>query len=645
MPLRPDRIADAPGFESGFGLRQALFTVLTLVAATLAPTPASSLVVPLTVDVPAVSAQGDLLLNGLPTSPGAGDLAAVGLVSLEGGEFTVGLTNAQAWGPIWVIPGSYRPTYQFFFASDDLPINPAEVLGGPLVVDGFGDEDIDIPSVEISFEFRQNGIAFPAAVGEVANFLLRNAASGEEFIVASASAGTTVVSIVPGPYDVIYAYVSGTQIAQNTHAVVLQGADLSFPQTVIVDVPVFSHTVFATLNALPFPASPLERGEIHLRNFDSGDAVSFGLTNAGSGPRRIIPGTYDATYSRVAGGTVAPLNANAVVAEGLVISPPPTPGQLSLTQIDVHSFAVTLDATLDGNPFVASPLETGNIVLTTDRGDEANLGPTHVSPSATYQVVGGRYDVYYRNQAGATAVPANPNAKITERVRISVDQTLSIDITSIVLDFEFRLNGLPFPMSILERGDFTLVGSSVGDVISIGSTHVAPPARRVVAGRYDLIYEWKAGSVSAPRNVGHHVLHAANLVTDQTVLADLPTSSIVPTFELNSVAFPIDPGQRGRIVLRDFDGGIVDLGRTDVAVPATVVAVDGYYAIDYQWEAGVDVPRNAREPVGTVVVPEPGGGTGLILGLLWLMVVDRLSPRASAPARRRLVGSRCAPVE
>ena len=604
-------------------LSRRLSLALLVFVTTLAPIAASSQVDMLTVDVPAVSAEVDFLLNGVPTSSGAGELAALGLESLEGDGFTVGLSNAQSWGPIWVIPGSYQPTYQFFFSSGDLPTNPEAVLGASLIVDGMGDVDIDIPSVEISFEFRQNGIAFPVAAGEVANFLLHDTASGEEFIVGSASAGTAVVSVVPGTYDVIYAYVSGTQIPENSHAIVLQNADLSFAQAVIIDVPAFSHTVFATLNALPFPASPLERGEIHLRNFDSGDAVSFGFTNAGSGPRRIIPGTYDATYSRVAGGTGAPLNANAVVALGLSISPPPMPGQLSLTQIDVQSFAVTLDATLDGNPFVASPLETADIVLTTDRGDEVDLGATHVTPSTTYRVVRGRYDVYYRNQAGSTAVPANPNARVAEAVRVNADQPLSIDVSSISLDFDFQLNGLPFPMSVLERGDFTLVGGSEGDVIPLGSTHLAPATRRVVAGNYDLIYDWKAGSVSAPRNVGHYALHSASLVTDQTLIADLQTSSILPSFELNSSPFPTDPGQRGRIVLRDSDGGTVDLGTTDITVLPTIVAVDDYYAIDYHWEAGVDVPRNTREPVGTVAVPEPGTGIGMIAGLLSVVIMNR----------------------
>jgi hypothetical protein len=317
------------------------------------------------------------------------------------------------------------------------------------------------------------------------------------------------------------------------------------------------------------------------------------------------------------------LNSNAVIATGLVISPPLLPGQLPLTQINVQSFAVTLAATLDGNPFVASPLETGHIVLTTARGDEVDLGPTHLTPSTTYQVIGGRYDVYYRNQAGQTAVPANPNAKIAERVRVNANQPLSVDVTSISVDFDFQLNGQPFPMSVLERGDFTLVGSSEGDVIPLGSTHLATPTRRVVAGSYDLIYDWKAGSISAPRNAGHYALQAANLVTDQTVMVDLQTSSVVPTFEFNSASFPIDPGQRGRIVLRDLHGGTVDLGTTDVLVPVSVVAIDDYYAIDYRWEAGVDVPRNTREPVGTLIVPEPSFSAGMIVGLSSLVILNR----------------------
>ncbi len=583
----------------------------------------------LLVDVPAVEVQGDFLLNGVLASNSAGELAAIGFEDGIGDQVTLGLSSAQSYGPLWIIPANYQPTYDFFFSSSSLPVNPESPFGVLTAVDGLSDVDLDIPSVSITFDFLLNGSPFPVVPGEAANFILRESGTEREFVIAPASAGVAVVSILPGTYDILYTHIAGSTVPQNEHALIVSNVDLGFAQQVVVDVTAFTHIVSATLNGAAFPASIYEDGEIHLRNFETGDAVSFGLTSAGSGSRMIIPGTYDATYSRDSGGTIGPANSKGIVAEGLPVVPP-SMGQLSLTSIDVQTVSVTLDATLDGGNFPASIYETGDVVLTTPEGDEVTLGSTHDANPPTLQVITDRYDVYYRSQAGGTVAPGNTNARIAQNVQIDASRNFTIDVETALLTFEFVLDGVPFPVSIYERGNFSLAGGNPGEVIPLGSTHNGPLIRRVIVGIYDLVYDHGAGTLIVPLNTGHHAARNQSFLVDQTVVTDLTTKPIIPTFMLNGAPFPNDPAQRGRIVLRDPDGGEVNLGTTDPAVPDSVIGIEGAYGIDYEWDAGVDVPRNQRRRIGYTSVPEPGAGGLLAVGMLAFLGSRRLRRRLHA---------------
>jgi hypothetical protein len=274
---------------------------------------------------------------------------------------------------------------------------------------------------------------------------------------------------------------------------------------------------------------------------------------------------------------------------------------------------VSRDVTIDGQPPVASAVERGDIVFVGPDGDEIDFGSTDLPPP-TWRLVAGRYDVFYRGVIGWTAVPGNPNARIASGVRIDADETIAIDVETVQLSFDLLVDGAPFPASQLERGRFTLVGAEPGDTIDLRSTNQTTPSPRVIAGAYDLVYDWEAGSVVVPRNLGFHALHDASFLVDQTVTIDLPTRHVVPTFQLDGAPFPSDPGQRGEIFLRDAHGGEVGLGTTDEAIPDPTRVLEAAYAVEYRWLAGVDVPRNPRATVGLTAVPEPDGSLALALG-------------------------------
>ena len=324
-----------------------------------------------------------------------------------------------------------------------------------------------------------------------------------------------------------------------------------------------------------------------------------------------------------------------MVAADVVVEPPALPGQLSFTTVDIPTFEVDRAITIDGAAPPASQIERGDIVLVGagSDGDEVDLGSTH-EPSPTLRVIPGPYDVYYRGAAGWTAVPGNRNARIASSIRIDEDETVAVDIPTVELAFDLTVDGAPFVPSQLERGRISLVGSEPEDVLDLGPTHQPLPTPRVVAGTYDLVYDWEAGSVLVPRNVGYHFVREATWLVDETVVADIDTKIVIPTFSLDGAPFPSDPSNAGEIVLRDGDGGEVPLGSTAEPLPDDVRVVEDAYAVDYLWSAGIEVPLNPRQRVGLTSVPEPASGVGVVSGIALSAAVAARRARGRAPRPR-----------
>lgn len=610
-----------PGHRRGRAARRGgSWAAAALAVACCAPSPATSQSVGLahflTVDIESVEASGDILIDGVPAPASAAESALVELAPAVGPPFAVGATNAQAWGPTRLIAGEFRPVYEFFFSSGALPINQGTPVG-PVTLIGATPVDIDIETVDVVFDFRLNGGGFPAT--DLADFLLRHRESGAEFPIGTSTQSPIAAKVVPGRYDVIYAHRSGTLVPRNSHAVVLEDVLLTVSKPLVIDVAAFPHILEALHNGAPFLPSPLETGEIELRNFETGDRVSFGPTHAPESQQMILPGTYDVTYSRILGGTASPANDEVVVAEGLVLAPPPIPNVISFSSIDVPTVQVDRDVTLDGAPFVQSTAERGRIILVGAQGEEIDLGPTNEA-SPTRRVVPGVYDVHIRRMNGVTFSPANTNARIAKGVVIDADMTIAVDVQSVVLDLALTVDGQPFPDSTAEYAEIRLVGETPGDVIEWGRTDDPLSPRRVVAGRYDLVYDYVRGDTIIPRNQGTLLVSGEHYAVDTTIAVDVGRQVVVPTFRLDGAPFPMAPADSARIVMRDALGGEVDLGTTDEAEPPSVFVIPGAYGVDYQWEAGLGVPRNPLRRVAYTSVPEPGFGVGVATASLGLAI-------------------------
>ena len=591
----------------------------------------------LTVDVPAVQAEGDFPVDVLPPGLGSGELGAFALAPLEGPRIWtfVGTTGSPGFGPLWLVPGAYQPVYGLIQGDGvTLPMGGPTPVGPPVDVDGLAPVDVTLPAMNFHLTLQIDGEDVPTSFGESAALSLRDVVTGVEFEIGDATDSPLALQVVPGVYDLIYRYVSGSELPRNARALIAQRLDLSGRSVATtVDVETVMHGVGATLNGAPFPTSPYEDGEIRLENPDTGDRVSWGMTTGLVGLQRILAGTYDVVYAHESGSSIAPANQRAVVAEGVEITPPAHPWQLSTTSVDVVAHVIDVAATLDGAPFPASAYEHGQIVLVGEGGDEVPLGYTS-DLSAPVPVVEGVYDVHYRRATGNLLVPLNADVRVMRGVRIDAPATLAFDVETVEVTLDFLLDGEPFPASAYERGTYRLFGETPGDEMEVGSTVDPQHVVRVVPGRYDLLYDYVTGSSIVPANVGQRVETDLEFLTDHARTIDIVTRAVVPTFLMNGGAFPTDPSERGEIVLRSFDGGVLSLGTTDAIDPDARIAIEAAYAVDYQWQSGTTVPQNALARVAYTHVPEPGFVAGLAFAGVGLAMLAARRRRPSArPAR------------
>jgi hypothetical protein len=581
---------------------------------------------PLPIDVPAVQIQGDFLVNGAPASPVTSESARLrldGMLGLGSG-FPIGRSYEQSYGPLWVVPTDYQAGYGFdssLFGT--LPrSSAASVPIGPFVyVDGSQPFDVDVPAVGITIDVTLNGAPFGALSGDDSELRLRHVETGNEFAIGSTLAQPLFVWVVPGTYDLVYRYIAGRHPI-NTHATIAAGLDLSTSQTVSLDLEAYPHQQIVRLNGALFPASPTEYGNIALESPDGRDRVDLGPTNGPLSEVFVLAGSYVLAYEHVNGGIQAPVNTHAIV-DPMVVVDEPAPGRnISTGSTDIQAAVVSIDATLNGDPFVVSPTNWAEWAVVDANGDETPFGSTLTQPFAS-NLVHGTYDVLYQWQLGATDVPGNTRARVATGLVVAGATTFAFDVPMVALSFEPLLDGAPWPQSPTEYGDLDLRGSEPEDRFDLGSTYDGPAIQRlVIAGAYDLIYDHRNGGTTVPVNEDEPIL-TFHTSEGPVIGVDVAATRIAPTLTLDGQAFPTGNGNQARIVLRSSAGGEAAIGTTDQSPIAPRRVIDGVYRIDYEWLGGDDIPRNSREPVGITVVPEPGFLPGLGAGITLLAAIAR----------------------
>ena len=102
------------------------------------------------------------------------------------------------------------------------------------------------------FQFRHNGVAFPAAEFERGDFVLRRGAT-DEVMVGSSREGDTAIAVIPGSYDVHWRHVVGANVPANSDVPVVRGLRMNGALRVI-DVPSIEVSGTFLVNGQPTPS-------------------------------------------------------------------------------------------------------------------------------------------------------------------------------------------------------------------------------------------------------------------------------------------------------------------------------------------------------------------------------------------------------
>jgi hypothetical protein len=344
--------------------------------------------------------------------------------------------------------------------------------------------NVDVPGTQVSGLFTVGGSTVPPA-GATVRLTLRNAA-GDSAPIAPGLANYTA-TVIPGTYDVTYdvnSAESGPSAQQSTKLAgvgpIVVG---STPLTLNVNVAVSTISGTITVNGTQVPSSA-GSGRLILQNATA--IRPFANTSTGTYSTPIVPGTYDLYYSVVTVGPGVPSNTNVKLRSGVVIGTNAT-----TLDVDIPATTVTSTVTVNGAPLDPS-LGTGTLHLRTAAGDDAIVGKTAAPYSQL--VVAGSYDLSYALETSGTGVPANQSAKLRTGIVVgSTPLALDIDIAALMVSGTLSQAGIPYPLTGNATANLVLQTAS-GDKVTLGSTYLGTYARYVIAGTYELMYEFSAGS-------------------------------------------------------------------------------------------------------------------------------------------------------
>ena len=313
-----------------------------------------------------------------------------------------------------VMTGLYDAYWEVQTPGDTVPFNTRARIGTNLEVIRATTLDLNVISHSLTGNITQNGGAFPNSVLHTGQIVLRDEVAGRDSVLAQTKDGAYEQVVVQGTYQIVYQYLQGENVPQNQNATINPGVLFNGGDTFDIDVPVATFSASVYQNNFLFPADPGQQGNILLRNLASDDVALLGKTSKQQLSARMIPGTYDAYYSHLAGDNV-PQNQmglfqeNVVVPEiGLALDGTGGGGGFSL---DVTSTIIAGTFNVGGNPVPVSEYDDGLISLHWDE-DFVLLGNTH-DETFLRRVLVAPYQIHYQRQTVGDLMPVNGNARIS----------------------------------------------------------------------------------------------------------------------------------------------------------------------------------------------------------------------------------------
>ena len=464
-----------------------------------------------------------------------------------------------------------------------------------------GDQtDLSIETFEVNASFKIDGSAPPTAIYEEAQFWLENRATGDRVDFGKSHQGELGARVLPGAYDLVYSYVSGSELPAHSHYVVQQvivRTDLALD----IDLPLITVNGDITLNGEPPPSVQYDDGEIFFVASEGDDEIYAGTSREGAYQVSLFPGEYELHYRVEDAGDLMPANEDAVV------------GSHSATlETEIHVAHVELTTAQFGGSFLingAAPppvqYDDGNLYLRTTNGDQVSLGSTRDQSYSAVALVG-EYEVQYELEDGGSNVPANRRALVMPMtLAAGTSEGQNIDIPMISYSGGFTLNGGAAPVSQYDDATLRLRNATGEDEVFLGNTHDGSFAVGVIPGQYDLIYAVDTAGASMPVNVDSR-LASVNLGADIDQPIDIPSVAISGSFTVDGGPPPTSEYEDGRLYLRKDEGhDAVLLGYThDGGYQLNVVP--GAYEVFFAHEFGTGaVPDNSNGLLMSLDVAAP----------------------------------------
>ena len=309
--------------------------------------------------------------------------------------------------------------------------------------------------------------------------------------------------MIPGTYDLYFQGVGTQSDVSDYRTSLLQTGVVvgTTPQTLTRDVPITTVSGTVTVNGAKVTSTLSGVGRLILQNattywpFASTNYDPFGTTtSAGTYSTPIIPGTYDLYYKVVTVGPGVPSNALVKLGSGVVIA-----GTTQTLNIDIPATTVTGTITVNGAQ-VDSSMGTGGLHLRNAEGDDALVGTTATAGAYSQLVVAGTYDLYYEVVTSGAGVLSNQLAKLRTGIVVGgAPLGLDIDVAAPKVSGMLSQNGTPYPVSGNPIARLYLETAS-GDKALIGNTFTGMYAAYVIAGTYDLVYDFYSGELGIPYN-------------------------------------------------------------------------------------------------------------------------------------------------
>lgn len=371
-------------------------------------------------------------------------------------------------------------------------------------------------------------------------------------------------------------------------------------KTVYINVPAMTISGSFSLNGGSFPASQYEHGIISLAD-SNGNEAQLGKTYSVSYQTEVVAGNYRTQYRHIYGGAQVPVNRSKEIETGFSL--------LEDQSLDINAtaFQAQFTFTLNGAPFPVSEYDDALFYLQPQDGSERILlGNSHaVIPPVL--LMPGDYDVIYTLETPGATVPLNQNAIVGQVAMTDSAVNVTLDVKATDFRLSATLDGVAFPVSQYNDGNFLLV-SSTQDTVELGDSYNLPFSVRVIEGTYDLIYRHETGT-AVPANTEAIILSGQEISqSTPTAEPNIPSILITPIYTLDGLPFPISEYQDANIYLRGTNQhDLFFIGNTHDPDPAAVRIIPGTYDVIYRHETGSSVPQNTNAVVMQATVLNSSG--------------------------------------